>query len=376
MRRSLLLAVGLILNLAACSDAEDSDPRPPTGSSEAGASVPPDAGGTGQVPDASMSGPGPVGSGDAGSSPAPRDAAANGDATSPTPSDAGRVDAATDASTGSKPDATTLVDSGSTNPPDAGGGPRDPRFPPITNTGCTGATTRYWDCCKPHCGWSRPEGSLTTCNMSDGSWGANLNEGSACDRARPGNAFMCHGNAPWAASSTLSFGFAAVSASAQQGVCGKCYQLQFTGRSQTSGNDPGSAALAGKTLVVQATNIGGDVNRKQFDLLIPGGGVGQFNACSSQWGMSDLGEQYGGFLLACKKKGISDHGALKNCVMQSCDRVFGTRLGKLAAGCRWFVEWFEVADNPDVVFKQVACPEELKSRGVNRNFSPSSACEI
>lgn len=357
--------------------------------------VTPDAWVPGAAPDSGVPGL-PVGSGgdaalptgsgsDAGSTPSPRDAAVPdepdepGDASDPVRHDAGRDDASSDdASTAAKPDASTPSDGGASNPPDSGGvtGPRDPRFPPISGTSCTGVTTRYWDCCKPHCGWSRPEGSLQTCNQSDGSWGSNFNEGSACDNQRRGNGFMCHSNAPWAVSDTLSFGFAAVTAAASAGVCGKCYQLQFTGRSTTAGNDPGAAALAGKTMVVQATNIGGDVSKKQFDLLIPGGGVGAFNACSTQWGMSDLGEQYGGFLRTCKKGGINDHGALKNCVMQHCNRVFGTRLPKLAAGCRWFVEWFEVADNPDVVFKQVACPEELKSRGVNRNFSPSNSCSI
>jgi hypothetical protein len=370
MRVSCLVAAALTLVLAACSDGEEPDGFP-TGVSEAGASTS-DAGAA-RGPDGGAFTPGGPGTGgDAGSVPSLRDATTPSDATNPTPSqpDASRVDA----STGGKPDASTATDAGgSTQPDSGGGGPRDPRYPPITDTGCTGVTSRYWDCCKPHCGWSRPEGSLQTCNQSDGSWGSNFNEKSACDG---GGAFMCHGNVPWSVSDTLSFGFAAVTAGASAGVCGKCYQLQFTGRSTSAGNDPGSAALAGKTMVVQATNIGGDVSRRQFDLLIPGGGVGKFNACSSQWGMSALGEQYGGFLLACKKSGVSEHGALKNCVMQHCNRVFGTRLSKLAAGCRWFVEWFEVADNPDVVFKQVACPEELKSRGVNRNFSPSSTCSI
>ncbi|MEI8634903.1 hypothetical protein P4S72_28405 [Vibrio sp. PP-XX7] len=42
--------------------------------------------------------------------------------------------------------------------------------------------------------------------------------------------------------------------------------------------------MQGKTMIVQALNIGYDVSGGQFDLLVPGGGVGAFNACSAQWG--------------------------------------------------------------------------------------------
>jgi hypothetical protein len=61
--------------------------------------------------------------------------------------------------------------------------------------------------------------------------------------------------------------------------------------------------------------------------------------------------------------------------MQRCTSVFGSRgLSKLEAGCRWFVEWFEVADNPTIVYKEVACPQELKGRGMNRGTSPANQC--
>jgi hypothetical protein len=52
-------------------------------------------------------------------------------------------------------------------------------------------------------------------------------------------------------------------------------------------------------MIVKLTNTGSDVACNQFDLMIPGGGVGLFNACSRQWGTNDLGGQYGGFLAAC-----------------------------------------------------------------------------
>jgi hypothetical protein len=45
-----------------------------------------------------------------------------------------------------------------------------------------------------------------------------------------------------------------------------------------------SGPVAGKKMVVQATNTGGDLGENHFDLLIPGGGVGIFNGCPAQYG--------------------------------------------------------------------------------------------
>jgi hypothetical protein len=250
----------------------------------------------------------------------------------------------------------------------------DASVPPLMG-GCQGWSTRYWDCCKPHCGWrGNVSGgtALASCGPADQSIGVSDNM-SSC---QGGDAFMCHALAPWAVNANLAYGYAAIAARGD--ICGKCYQLQFSGRSHNAGDDPGSAALAGKSMIVQATNVGGDVGSGQFDLLVPGGGVGAFNACSSQWGVGsgELGKQYGGFLADCKQQG-GDHGAIKTCVMQRCTSVFGSRgLSELEAGCRWFVEWFQVADNPALMYKEVACPQELKSRGINRSTNPGSGCGV
>lgn len=270
----------------------------------------------------------------------------------------GMLDAGRDAGRGSEPS------------------PEPPSFTPLSG-GCQGWSTRYWDCCKPHCGWrgNVPGGAaLASCSQADQSIGVNDSAMSSCQN---GTAFMCHSLAPWAVDDKLAYGYAAIAARGD--ICGKCYQLQFSGRSHNSGDDPGSAAIAGKTMIVQATNVGGDVGNGQFDLLIPGGGVGAFNACSGQWGVSnsELGAQYGGFLASCKQQGARDHAAIKSCVMQRCTSVFGSRgLTELEAGCRWFVEWFQAADNPALLYKEVACPQELKTRGMNRSTTPSNACGV
>jgi hypothetical protein len=92
----------------------------------------------------------------------------------------------------------------------------------------------------------------------------------------------------------------------------------------------------------------------QLDLLIPGGGVGALNACATQWGTTDLGAQYGGFLATCG-------GGNKSCVQQKCQSVFAGK-PDLQAGCDWFLNWFNAADNPNLVFKRIACPTAITQR--------------
>lgn len=241
-------------------------------------------------------------------------------------------------------------------------------IPPIVS-GCDGYATRYWDCCKPHCGWSGNVPALVAPLQSCAANNSRLSDltmPSSCDG---GNAHMCWGMAPFAVSDTLAYGFAATSSG---DVCGRCYQLQFTGSSHNSPGDPGSAALAGKTMIVQATNIGYDVGGGQFDILVPGGGVGAFNACSAQWGVSnsELGAQYGGLLAACKQE-LGYNASLaqyKSCLTNRCNSVFGSRgLTELQRACTWYADWFQAADNPALKYKEVACPAELTSRsGMNR----------
>ena len=244
-----------------------------------------------------------------------------------------------------------------------------PDLDPITN-GCSGYATRFWDCCKPHCGWSGnvPAGvePMKSCNANNQVL-SDLTAGSSCEG---GEAHTCYGLSPFAVSNNLSYGYAATSSG---DVCGRCYQLEFTGQSHNAPGDPGSAALAGKSMIVQAINVGYDVGGGQFDIMIPGGGVGAFNGCSNQWGVSnsELGAQYGGFLSACKQElGYNASGAeYKSCVANRCNNIFGSRgLTDLQAGCLWYADWFEAADNPALRYREVACPAELATAsGMNRS---------
>jgi hypothetical protein len=149
-----------------------------------------------------------------------------------------------------------------------------------------------------------------------------------------------------ASNDQLSYGF--VAASGGNYVCGRCFHLQFTG-SGHSGNNPGAQAINGKHMIVQVINNGG-VESNQFDLLIPGGGVGALNACDTQWGNVNLGEQYGGFHRTCNND--------INCTRQMCQAAFGDK-PELMAGCNWFLGWYAGADNPNVVYERIACPSAL-----------------
>lgn len=90
-------------------------------------------------------------------------------------------------------------------------------------------------------------------------------------------------------------------------------------------------------MIVQATNTGSDISNNQFDLLIPGGGVGLFDGCKSQYGGLP-GAQYGG---------VSTR--------EECDKMPKA----LKAGCQWRFDWFKGADNPTFNFRRVQCPAAL-----------------
>ncbi|KAI0206691.1 glycoside hydrolase family 45 protein [Astrocystis sublimbata] len=149
-----------------------------------------------------------------------------------------------------------------------------------------GVTTRYWDCCKPSCSWSGKapvSAPVLTCDASDNPL-ADPDVKSGCDG---GSAYTCSNFSPWAVDDNLAYGFAAtaIGGGSESSWCCACYQLEFT-----------SGPAAGKTMIVQSTNTGGDLNAgsNHFDILMPGGGVGIFDGCASEFGHSLPGQQYGG----------------------------------------------------------------------------------
>ncbi|HEY5956768.1 MAG TPA: hypothetical protein VIV60_09455 [Polyangiaceae bacterium] len=224
-------------------------------------------------------------------------------------------------------------------------------LPPVQN-GKTGKTTRYWDCCMPSCAWSNNAKSggknspAQVCGK-DGNSPVGESAGNACD-GNGKSGYQCNWGAPWDVSPTVSYGYVAFN-----NGCGKCFQLDFNG----SGDNAGAKALKGKSMVVQAINIGG-IAGDQFDLLIPGGGVGAMNACvppnsNPMWGSADGGAQYGGFLAKC--------GDNMSCVTDMCNKAFSSNT-QVMAGCKWFTGWFGGANNPGVTYAEVPCPAALTDK--------------
>lgn len=291
--------------------------------------------------------------------------------TSSTTTAATTATTATTGATGTTGATATTGTTGSTSTTGTSGGAGE--WPPLGDDACKGYATRYWDCCKAHCGWpanvNPATDALASCDKGDNSHGDDYLVPSSCQSPAENSAFTCYDMNPWAKDDKLAYGFAAVPASGD--ICGRCYQLEFDGTGHYNAQDAGSVALAGKTMIVQATNIGHDVGGGQFDILTPGGGVGLFDACSYQWNVqtSELGATYGGFMTFCQQTlGFGDHQKLKECVLSRCAAVFDEPgLAVLKAGCEWYVGWYEAADNPNLRYQEVPCPAELVARsGIDR----------
>jgi len=201
-------------------------------------------------------------------------------------------------------------------------------------------TTRYWDCCKPSCGWqgkiSGSNAYVRTCR-ADG-YSINIpNAKSGCGgggETHQGLAYTCNNNQPWAVNDNLAYGFAAAGLPGQKegDFCCSCYKLNFV-----------SSPLIGKSMIVQVTNAGDEGGYQQksyFDLNIPGGGVGFHNGCASQWNSPNdgWGQRYGGVNSRQECNALPVH--IRN-------------------GCLFRFDWMKGASNPIMTYTRVKCPTEL-----------------
>lgn len=91
-------------------------------------------------------------------------------------------------------------------------------------------------------------------------------------------------------------------------------------------------------MIVQVTTTGNDLGNDQFNLAIPGGGEGSIAGCTKQYGADVWGADYGGVAHR-----------------DDCDAL----PAPLQPGCYWRFDWFRNADNPDVSWEKVTCPEQL-----------------
>ena len=325
---------------------------------------------------------------------------------------------------GSSADVEPVVSSSSVNTEpelDANGFPTIESYGPppaeytkdISGTAQRGWNTRYWDACKPHCSWLRESandvtradtssdeaylatfGTARNCNIHDvevptftlgnvtKSWFGYEGTRSACGDEKEKGVFTCTDMAPIAVNDTLAYAYVAGTADSR---CGKCYHLQYDGhfKDEFEQNPPKAThkALKGKHLVVMASNIGNDVAggnanlpAGQFDLMVPGGGVGAFDALSTQVNKGagfNWGAGFGGFLTECQKNtNCGTEGSLdcyQTCVKEMCNAAFGDAgLPNLLRGCNWFADWYMAADNPTYYIEEVECPQYLIDHYMSR----------
>ena len=229
----------------------------------------------------------------------------------------------------------------------------------------SGFASRYWDCCKPSCSWTNNAGAGNEARQCDAQMNviSNPNESSMCDGGR---STTCLSQIPFTIKGcdNLGFAFGAVPGAGPK-VCGRCFLLSFTGQGKYE-TKLNHKKLAQKKLVVMASNIGYDVAGGQFDVMIPGGGVGIFNGCASILGNS-MGAQYGGLLSDCENEvgwgGYDEdiYKKRKECLTKKCNTVFANK-ANAKAGCLFQAEFMEAAGNPLHTFKEIECPQVLKDR--------------
>ena len=170
---------------------------------------------------------------------------------------------------------------------------------------------------------------------------------------------MCWSGVPWQVGPNLSYGFAAASGGNYR--CGRCYQLQFSG----SGHNGQKNSLNGKMMIVQVINNGG-VAQNQFDLLIPGGGVGAFERLREPVGSSSrLGRRYGGFLAGCNGN--------TNCVRAKCQQIFANKPELLAAATGSWVG--SAAQTTQHGGKQITCPSMVTQIGTPVALLPAGPAD-
>ena len=257
----------------------------------------------------------------------------------------------------------------------------------ILSNGKTGWSSRYWDACKPHCSWLSSVDTTSeaayqaggtvarNCNIHDVEvpaftlghavqqyWMGYEGTNSACVNNNAGGTYTCTDMAPIQVNENLSYGYVAAPGAQFGGGCGKCFHLQFNGGNHANDVKATHKALKGKHMIVMASNIGYDVEAGQYDMLVPGGGVGAFNALSTQIGVpaSGLGANGGGFMTECQQSLGWDNTveAYQECVLKKCDEVFKD-WPNLLRGCRWYAEWYMTADNPTYNWEEVECPQYL-----------------
>ena len=228
----------------------------------------------------------------------------------------------------------------------------------------SGFASRYWDCCKPSCSWTENAGSGNEAKQCDVKMNL-IEDHKAKSICEGGPAATCLSQIPFTMDDCDNIGFAFAAVPGGSKVCGQCFLLEFTGEGKYE-TKKNHALLKNKKLIVIASNIGYDVSTFQFDVMIPGGGVGIFNGCEQILG-NNMGKQYGGLLSDCEEEvgySVDDetmYTKRKECLSNKCKTVFSSNTNA-KQGCLFLAEFMEAAGNPLHNFKQIECPDVIRKR--------------
>lgn len=260
----------------------------------------------------------------------------------------------------------------------------------VVNAQTPGFMSRYWDGCKPHCSWANKAGEDNLCKECDKNNKEidppeQFGDASSCDG---GGSYTCWDMIPFVDpdDKNLAYAFAATPGTDED--CGSCYELTFDGgHHEDADSYATNKALVGKKLIVMASNIGHDVSsdENQFDLLVPGGGLGNYDSFSEQLGYASfdvLGTRSGGLVSDCIdtmvrqfgwwEPGSPDGGKnvktvtveFQECLKNRCNTVFNKpEHDLLNRGCNFYADWFMAADNPTMTYRKLdRCPDILSKK--------------
>ena len=175
-------------------------------------------------------------------------------------------------------------------------------WPVATSAGglpTTPYATHFHDCCMAAFSWpakgaggTEPRYAPVDVCEKDGitlvSEQSRIGNKSGCEG---GSMFVCSCMQPWidTADPTLAYGFAAYNIHDPDGTIeSACYLSEF------QEHDGNGKPMTIRKMILQNINTSQGILKGSFDMLLAGGGVGEFNqGCAAQWG-SDWGQRYGG----------------------------------------------------------------------------------
>ena len=130
----------------------------------------------------------------------------------------------------------------------------------------SGYASRYWDCCKESCSWTVYAGRGNEARQCDNNQKiiSDISAKSVC-YGGPASAYFSYFPFNVDGCTEIRFAFAAVPL-AGPNICGRCFELSFTGEGkyETTLNHQ---KLKGKKLIVMTSNIVNDFLGEQFDIM-------------------------------------------------------------------------------------------------------------